>query len=83
MEDNRYLDILYSDRVTCFTTTGNPRPAPPGESMNRPLVLTAALTLLLPPLPLLAQTKTAGTIISTGDGDTLRVQVNRKPITVR
>lgn len=50
--------------------------------MNRFLALVAAIALLSPS-PLLAQTNQMGTVISTGDGDTLRVQVNGKPVTVR
>ncbi|MBD2097730.1 thermonuclease family protein [Trichocoleus sp. FACHB-591] len=50
--------------------------------MNRVLVLAAAIALISP-TPLLAQTNQAGTVISTGDGDTLRVQMNGKPVTVR
>lgn len=55
---------------------------PSGKSMNRFLALVAAIALISP-TPLLAQTNQTGTVISTGDGDTLRVQVNGKPITVR
>ncbi|MBW4490691.1 MAG: thermonuclease family protein [Trichocoleus desertorum ATA4-8-CV12] len=50
--------------------------------MNQLLALAAAIALILP-TPLLAQTNLPATVISTGDGDTLRVQVNGKPITVR
>ncbi|MEP0873109.1 thermonuclease family protein [Trichocoleus desertorum AS-A10] len=50
--------------------------------MNRFLALAAAIAIFSP-APLLAQTNQAGTVISTGDGDTLRVQVNGKPVTVR
>ncbi|MEP0872887.1 thermonuclease family protein [Trichocoleus desertorum AS-A10] len=50
--------------------------------MNRFLALAAAIAIFSP-APLLAQTNQPGTVISTGDGDTLRVQVNGKPITVR
>jgi micrococcal nuclease len=70
------------DRVTLRAQTGNLKPAPSGESMNRFLALATAIALVFP-TPLLAQTNQAGTVISTGDGDTLRVQVNGKPITVR
>jgi micrococcal nuclease len=51
-------------------------------TMNRLLALTAAIALLLQ-APVLAQTRTPGVVISTGDGDTLRVQVNGKVTTVR
>lgn len=52
------------------------------RNMNRFLSLLTAMALISP-TPLLAQTNQTGTVISTGDGDTLRVQVNGKPITVR
>ncbi|MEP0874210.1 thermonuclease family protein, partial [Trichocoleus desertorum AS-A10] len=52
------------------------------KNMNRFLALAAAIAIFSPS-PLLAQTKQTGTVISTGDGDTLRVQVNGKPVTVR
>jgi micrococcal nuclease len=52
------------------------------ESMNRLLALAATIALISP-TPLLAQTNQTGTVISTGDGDTLRVQINGKPATVR
>ena len=54
----------------------------PGKNMKRFLAL-AAVLVLLSPTSLLAQTNQTGTVISTGDGDTLRVQVSGKPITVR
>jgi micrococcal nuclease len=50
--------------------------------MNRFLALAVAIALVYPS-PLLAQNRVAGTVISTGDGDTLRVQINGKPVTVR
>src|SRR6476646_10301796 len=50
--------------------------------MNRFLALAVAITLISP-TPLLAQATVPGTVLSTGDGDTLRVQVNGQPITVR
>jgi micrococcal nuclease len=50
--------------------------------MNRFLALSAAIALITP-TPLLAQTNLTGTVISTGDGDTLRVQINGKVTTVR
>lgn len=50
--------------------------------MNRFLALAVAIALISP-TPLLAQANQTGTILSTGDGDTLRVQLNGKPITVR
>jgi micrococcal nuclease len=50
--------------------------------MNRFLALTVAIALVYPS-PLLAQNRLAGTVLSTGDGDTLRVQVSGKPVTVR
>ncbi|HEY9747389.1 MAG TPA: thermonuclease family protein [Allocoleopsis sp.] len=50
--------------------------------MNRFFTLMTAIALVLP-TPLLAQTNLPGTVISTGDGDTLRVLVNGKSTTVR
>ena len=50
--------------------------------MNRFLAFAVAIAIVFPS-PLLAQSNQTGTVISTGDGDTLRVQVNGKPITVR
>src|SRR6478672_9241292 len=52
------------------------------KNMNRFLALAVAIALVYP-TPLLAQNRIAGTVISTGDGDTLRVQINGKPVTVR
>jgi micrococcal nuclease len=52
------------------------------KNMNRFLVLAAAIALVSP-TPASAKTNQTGTILSTGDGDTVRVQVNGKPITVR
>lgn len=51
--------------------------------MNRFLAFAVAIALISPS-PLLAQVFTpTSTVISTGDGDTLRVLMNGKPITVR
>ncbi|MBD2122398.1 thermonuclease family protein [Trichocoleus sp. FACHB-262] len=50
--------------------------------MNRLFALAAAITLISS-TPLLAQTNVSGTVLSTGDGDTLRVEMNGKPVTVR
>jgi micrococcal nuclease len=50
--------------------------------MNRFLALAVTIALVSPS-PLLAQATVPGTVISTGDGDTLRVQMNGQPITVR
>ena len=70
-------DQLYTNTGIALSlwALGNSKPAPLGDSMNRFLALAVAIALISP-TPLLAQTNQTGTVLSTGDGDTLRVQLN-------